>query len=182
MNPVGAENSMWIYEKINNNALSSWVRKQGDLGTNGCCRCGYAYLKSSIIAELNELLNTMNMASVLQGKDPPPLVNDLNHIWNISWSSITHVTVLYWHFNWRGRTHPPYCSSVKWKPTKRWKMDESGFGKNGSVKSSHSESIANDHVTGNVCLWKKWTKINPLKTLGLPNRVHPHHPVSGETY
>ena len=155
MNPVGAENSMRIYEKINNNALSSWVRKQGGLGTSGCCQCGYAYLKSSIITELNELLNTMNMASVLQGKDPPPLVNDLNHIWNISWSWITHWTMLYWQLNWKGRTHPPYCFSVKWKPTKRWKMNESGFGKNGSVKSSHSESIAYDHVTGNVCLWKK---------------------------
>ena len=75
-----------LRKKINNNSLSSWVRKQGGLGTSGCCWCGYAFLKSSIITELNELLNTMNMASVLQGKDPPPLVNDGNHIWNISWS------------------------------------------------------------------------------------------------
>ena len=27
------------------------------------------------MAELNEMLNTMNMASVLQGEDPPPLFN-----------------------------------------------------------------------------------------------------------
>ena len=182
MNPVGAENSMRIYEKINNNALSSWVRKQRGLGTSSCSWGGYGSLKFNMIAELTELSNTLNMATVLQGKDPPPLVEVGNHVWNISWSWITHLTVLYWHLNWRGRTHPPYCFSVKWKPTKRWKMNESGFGKNGSVKSSHSESIANDHATGNVCLWKKWTKINHLKTLGLPNRVHPHHPVSGETY
>ena len=31
--------------------------------------------KSSSIAELNELLNTMNMASVLQGDVPPILFN-----------------------------------------------------------------------------------------------------------
>ena len=182
MNPVGAENSMRIYEKINNNALSSWVRKQRGLGTSSCSWGGYGSLKFNMIAELTELSNTLNMATVLQGKNPPPLVEVGNHVWNISWSWITHLTVLYWHLNWRGRTHPPYCFSVKWKPTKRWKMNESGFGKNWSVKNAHSESTAYDHVTGNVCLWKKWTKINPLKTLGLPNRVHPHHPVSGETY
>ena len=159
MNPVGAENSMRIYEKINNNALSSWVRKQRGLGTSGCSWYAYTCLKSSIITELHEMLNTMNMASVLQGKDPPPFVNDLNYIWNISWSWITHLTVLYWQLNWKGRTHPPYCFSVKWKPTKRWKMNESGFGKNGSVKSAHSESTANDHVTGNVCLWKNELKL-----------------------
>ena len=38
------------------------------------------YLKSSIIAELNEMLNTMNMTSVLQREDPPPLFNYINHI------------------------------------------------------------------------------------------------------
>ena len=182
MNPVGAENGMRICEKINNNFLSLWVRKQGGLGTSSCYRCGYAFLKSNIITELHEMLNTMNMASVLQGKDPPPLVNDLNHIWNISWSWITHWTVLYWHLNWRGRTQPPYCFSVKWKPTKRWKMNELGFGKNGSVKSAHSESIANDDVTGNVCLWKKLTRINhPLKSPGPPNPRHPQDHAPGET-
>ena len=83
MNPVGAENGMRIYEKINNNRYLSClfqVKKPRGLGTSGCSGGGYAYLKSSIITELNELLNTMNMASVLQGKDPPPLVNDGNHI------------------------------------------------------------------------------------------------------
>ena len=153
MNPVGAENSMRIYEeKFNNNALSSWVRKQRGLGTSGCCQCGYGSLKSSIITELTELSNTMNMASVLQGKDPPPFVNDLNYIWNISWRLITHLIGM-------GRTHPPYCFSVKWKPTKRWKMNESGFGKNENVKSAHSESTAYDHATGNVCLWKNELKL-----------------------
>ena len=111
-------------KKINNNALSSWVRKQGGLGTSGCSWYAYANLKFIIlITEENEMLNTMNMASVLQGKDPPPFVNDLNYIWNISWRLITHLIG-------KGRTHPPYCFSVKWKPTKRWKMNESGFGKN----------------------------------------------------
>ena len=80
--------------------------------------------------------------------------NHRNHIWNILWSWIIHLTVLYWHLNWRGRTHPPYCFSVKWKPTKRWKMDESGFEKKWSVKSAHPESIAYDHVEGNACLKK----------------------------
>ena len=80
--------------KINNNTVSSWVRKQCGLGTSGCSWGGHAYLKSSIIAELNELLNTVNMASVLQGKDPPPLFNYINYIWNVSWRLITHLTVL----------------------------------------------------------------------------------------
>ena len=80
--------------KINNNTVSSWVRKQCGLGTSGCSWGGHPYLKSGIIAELHEMLNTMNMASVLQGKDPPPLVNYINHIWNISWSSIIYLTVL----------------------------------------------------------------------------------------
>ena len=38
------------------------------------------YLKSSAIVELNEMLNTMNMASVLQGDNPPILVNSVNYI------------------------------------------------------------------------------------------------------
>ena len=80
--------------KINNNIVSSWVRKQCGLGTSGCSWGRHAYLKSSIIAELNEMLNTVNMASVLQGKDPPPLFNDGNYIWNVSWRLITHLTVL----------------------------------------------------------------------------------------
>ena len=96
MNPVGAENGMRIYEKINNdNNLSSWVKKQYGLGTNGCSWYAYAYLKnSSIVAEFRETLNTMNMASVLQGKDPPPFVEYINYIWNVSWSWIIHWTVL----------------------------------------------------------------------------------------
>ena len=38
------------------------------------------YLKSGAIAELNEMSNTMNMASVLQGDNPPILVNSANYI------------------------------------------------------------------------------------------------------
>ena len=129
--PCGCWELWTNLRKINNNALSSWIRKQGGLGRSNCCRCGYASLK--ILKKINnntclsclflvrkprnlwtsgyswhgyvslkcktstkliELLNTMNRASVLQGKDPPPLVNDLNHIWNISWSWIIHLTVL----------------------------------------------------------------------------------------
>ena len=83
-----------LRKKINKYTLSSWVRKQRGLGTSGCSWGGYVFLKSSVIAELNEMLNTMNMASVLQGEYPPPLVNYINYIWNISWSSIIHLTVL----------------------------------------------------------------------------------------
>ena len=36
MNPVGAENGMRIYEKINNeNVVSSLINKQGGLGSAG---------------------------------------------------------------------------------------------------------------------------------------------------
>ena len=80
--------------KINNNAVSSLIRKQCGLGTSGCSWGGHAYLKSSVIAELNEMVNTVNMASVLQGKDPPPLFNYINYIWNVSWRLIIHLTVL----------------------------------------------------------------------------------------
>ena len=70
-----------LQKKINNNTLFLWVRKQGGLGTSSCYRCGYAFLKSNIITDLHEMLNTMNMASVLQGEYPPPLVDSGNHIW-----------------------------------------------------------------------------------------------------
>ena len=81
MNPVGAEDGMRIYEKINNNSLSWEVKKPRGLGTTGCSWCDYANLKSSAITELSELSNTMNMVMVLQGKDPPPLIDVLNYIW-----------------------------------------------------------------------------------------------------
>ena len=68
-------------KKINKNTLSSWVRKPRGLGTSGCSGGEHTYLKSSVITELNEMLNTMNMASVLQGEDPPPLVYDINYIY-----------------------------------------------------------------------------------------------------
>ena len=72
MNPVGTENGMRIYEKINNdNFVNSLINKQCGLGSTGGSRGGNACLNSSGIAELNEMLNTMNMASVLQGMIHP---------------------------------------------------------------------------------------------------------------
>ena len=76
MNPVGAENGMRIYEKINNDhVVSSLISKQCGLGSSGCSCGGNACLKSGVIAELNEMWNAVNIASVLQGEDPPPLFN-----------------------------------------------------------------------------------------------------------
>ena len=36
MNPVGAENGMRIYKKINNNAVSSLISNLCRLGAGGC--------------------------------------------------------------------------------------------------------------------------------------------------
>ena len=39
-----------------------------------CCTLGgNAYLESMAIAKLNEIMDTMNMESMLQGDDPPML-------------------------------------------------------------------------------------------------------------
>ena len=81
-------------QKINNNAVSSLISKQCRLGASGCSWGGHACLKSSAIAELNEMWNTVNIASVLQGEDPPPLFNSGIYIWNVSWRLIIHLTVL----------------------------------------------------------------------------------------
>ena len=104
-----------LRKKINNNICLSClfrVRKPHNLGTSDRSWYAYMSLKFKTIAKLNEMLNTMNMASVLQGKNPPPLVNDLHYIWNMSWRWIIHWTVLYWHLNWKERSHPPYCFKV----------------------------------------------------------------------
>ena len=70
--------------KINNNKCLSYlfpVRKPRNLWTSGYSWHGYVSLKFKTITKLNELLNTMNMASVLQGENPPPLVKDIHYIW-----------------------------------------------------------------------------------------------------
>ena len=78
MNPVGAENGMRIYETINNNSLNSLINKRYDLESTGCSWYGYGTLKSSAIVELNDMLNTLNMVSMLQGDNPPIVVDGLN--------------------------------------------------------------------------------------------------------
>ena len=137
-------------KKINNNRCLSCpfqVKKLQGLGTSGCSGFAYVSLKVKIITKIYKMLNTVNEASMLQGKNPPPLVKDLNYIWNSSWSWIIHRTVLYWHRNWTGRSHPPYCFKVKWKPMIKW--DASGGEK---IGNAHSEPIASDDVRDNVCL------------------------------
>ena len=69
-------------KKINNHdhVVNSIIRNQCGVGSIGCSWGRHAYLKSSVIADLNEMVNTVNMVSVLQGEDPPPLVNTGNHI------------------------------------------------------------------------------------------------------
>ena len=102
-------------KKINNNTCLSClflIKKPRGLGTSDCSWFAFVFLKFKTITKLNEMLNTVNIASMLQGKNPPPLVKDLNYIWNMSWSWIIHRTVLYWHRNWAGRIHPPYCFKV----------------------------------------------------------------------
>ena len=115
MNPVGAENGMRIYEKINNdNLVSSLINKQSGLESAGGSWGRNVSLKSSAITELNEMLNTMYMTSMLQGHNPPPLFNVRIYIWNASWRLIIHLTVLRWSLYWMGLIDPPYCFKVKW--------------------------------------------------------------------
>ena len=75
MNPMGAENGVRIYEKINDESLVSlWVNKPNPLEAAWCAWRRNASLKNSAMAKLNELSNTMNMTSMLQGEDPPIVV------------------------------------------------------------------------------------------------------------
>ena len=71
MNPVGAQNGVRIYKKIKF-ARPLTGRLCGLLST-GCTLGGNAYLESMAIAKLNEIMDTMNMESMLQGDDPPML-------------------------------------------------------------------------------------------------------------
>ena len=83
-----------LQRKINNNAVSSLISKQSRLGASGCSWGRHVHLKSNAIAELNETWNTVNIASMLQRDEPPPLFNGGSYIWNVSCKWITHWTVL----------------------------------------------------------------------------------------
>ena len=92
MNPVGTENGMRIYKKINNDSLvSSCVNKPNPLEAAHCAWRRNACLKNNAITKLNKLSNTMKMTSMLQGQDPPPLFKVIHDIWNIF--RITHYRI-----------------------------------------------------------------------------------------
>ena len=112
-------------KKINNDGLvSSWVNEPNRLETAWYAWRRNASLKSSAITELNQLSNTMNMTTVLQGQDPPPLFKVIHNIWNVF--RITHYRIeriVQQHGEFSNCTVRGWSTrSVRW-----WQLDLKGF-------------------------------------------------------
>ena len=69
MNPVGAENGMRIYEKINNdNFVSPLINKQCGLGSSGCSQSWHLHLKRFMKTDYT--FDSTVMTSQLHGSNP----------------------------------------------------------------------------------------------------------------